>query len=159
MKWTGGCLCGGIRYECDEDPVSAGTCHCRICKKWTGAAYNSIAGFPVSGLRFTKGQPKIYTGAVTIKELGFCADCGSPIWDRYLVQLNEGDPFGPDTVWIPIGTLDEPERVTLEFHYGVETQLPWVHFDDALPRTRCDEDPGLAAAFEVVKSRNFESKA
>ena len=54
--------------------------------------------------------------------------------------------------WIQVGTLDHPEAVSIDFHYGVETQLPWVHFDDDLPRTRCDEDPSLAAAFASAEA-------
>ncbi len=52
-----------------------------------------------------------------------------------------------------IGTLDHPEAVTLDYHYGVEGQLPWVHFDDDLPRTRCDEDPDLAATYAAAESK------
>ena len=48
------------------------------------------------------------------------------------------------------GTLDKPEDVKMEYHYGVESQLPWVRFDDDLPRTRCDEDPGLMNALALV---------
>ena len=59
----------------------------------------------------------------------------------------------PENYWVQIGTLDHPEVVSLDFHYGVETQLSWVHFDDELPRTRCDEDPALAAAFASVNNR------
>ena len=70
--------------------------------------------------------------------------------DRYLVQLNEGGLSGPDMVWVPLGTLDDPEAVSLRFYYGVETQLSCVHFDDDLPRTRCDEDAGLIAAFRAA---------
>ena len=155
MKWTGGCLCGAIRYESGEDPVSAGTCHCRTCQRWTGGAYFTFVGFSTSALRFTKGEPKIYKTPVAIKERGFCSECGSPILDRYLVRLSEEGSSGPHTFWVPIGTLDEPEAVTLKFHYGVETQLPWVHFEDDLPRMRCDEEPGLAAAFEQAKEGNL----
>ncbi len=92
-----------------------------------------------------------------IKERGFCGVCGSPIWDRYLIKLNdfreeEGDPSGPDTVWVPIGTLDHPERARLEFHFGVESELPWARLHDDLPRTRSEEDPGIAAAFEAARN-------
>jgi hypothetical protein len=52
-----------------------------------------------------------------------------------------------DSLWVHIGTLDEPEIGPIESHYGVESQLSWLHFDDGLPRARCDEDPELAAAF------------
>jgi hypothetical protein len=41
--------------------------------------------------------------------------------------------------------------VELEYHYGVESQLPWVHFDDGLERIRCDEDPDLINALSLVK--------
>lgn len=156
MKWTGGCLCGDIRYGCDDDPVSAGICHCRRCQQWTGGPYFALVGFPTATLRFTKGAPQMFHERGAIKERGFCGQCGSPIWDRYLIRLNDfreedGDPSGPDTVWVPIGTLDHPERVKLEFHFGVESQLPWVEFHDDLPRTRTEDDPGIAAAFEAAR--------
>ena len=90
-----------------------------------------------------------------IKERGFCARCGSPIWDRYLITLNDfrpekGDPSDPETVWVPIGTLDRPENITLEFHFGVESKLPWVKIEDGLPQTRSEDDPGIAAAFRAA---------
>jgi len=51
-----------------------------------------------------------------------------------------------------VGTLDNPEVVEMEYHYGVESQLPWVHFDDDLPRTRSDEDPALINALSLAKN-------
>ncbi len=148
---TGGCMCGAVRYEISEAAISAGTCHCRTCQRWTGSSYFPFVGFPRSALRFTKGEPKIYRAPYPIKEKGFCSDCGSPLTDRYLIALSEDGASNPNNVWVSIGTLDKPEAVTLQFHYGVETQLPWVHFDDDLPRWRCDESPGLAAAFAKAK--------
>ena len=88
FEFTGGCLCGAVRYECTEPPLSAGTCHCRECQQWTGSAYNAFVGFPTSALRFTKGKPKIFNAPSGIKELGFCSDCGSPLWDRYFVRIS-----------------------------------------------------------------------
>lgn len=154
MTWTGGCLCGSIRYECPEQPVSAGTCHCRDCQQWMGGAFHTIAGFPVSSFRFTRGQPKIFTAPSGIKELGFCNECGSPLWDRYFEQISDDGIIGPDTVWIPIGTLDHPQDVRLQFHYCVDSQLAWVHFDDELPRVRFEEEKQLQAALERAKSRD-----
>jgi len=143
---TGGCLCGAIRYESSEPPIEAGTCHCRTCQKSTGSAFETIAGFSRSAFRFTSGEPKLYRSS-SIMDKGFCSNCGSLLFDQYLVRT---PGFDPDIVFVQLGTLDHPEAVSLDFHYGVETQLPWVHFDDDLPRTRCDEDPELAAAFSEV---------
>ncbi|MGE5302839.1 MAG: hypothetical protein ACM3TN_05890 [Alphaproteobacteria bacterium] len=31
--FTGGCLCGAVRYECSADALFMGNCHCRDCQK------------------------------------------------------------------------------------------------------------------------------
>ncbi len=150
MEWTGGCLCGAIRYESSEPPIEAGTCHCRTCQRWTGTAFAVGVRFPRTAFRLTKGEAKLYRSS-SIRERGFCPDCGSSLFDRCLVR-KAARRFNPDMVWVQLGTLDHPEAVSIDFHYGVETQLPWVHFDDGLPRTRCDEDPTLAAAFAAAEA-------
>jgi len=145
---TGDCLCEAIRYELTEPPVKAGVCHCRICQKSTGSAFEVGAMFNQSAFCITKGEPKLYRSS-SIMDKGFCSNCGSLLFDKYLVQV---PGFDADTVFVQVGTLDHPEAVSIEFHYGVESQLPWVHFDDGLPRTRCDDDPELALAFEAAKA-------
>ena len=76
---------------------------------------------------------------------GFCADCGSPLIE-YVAEEK-----GAEAVWLSLGNFDDPSAFTPEHHYGVESQLPWVQFDDGLPRYRCDEDPELAAAFAAAE--------
>jgi hypothetical protein len=146
---TGGCLCGAVRYEVSELLREAGPCHCRVCQKTTGSAFAAIGAVPLTAFRLTKGQPKQYRSS-SIMEKCFCANCGSRLFDRYLVPVRAR--CNPDNVWIHIGTLDEPEAVTIEAHSGVESQLPWVQFDDGLPRWRCDEDPALVAAFAAAEA-------
>ena len=43
MPWTGGCLCGAVRYEAAEAPRRIGYCHCRMCQKAGGAPF-AVAG-------------------------------------------------------------------------------------------------------------------
>ena len=148
MNWTGGCLCGAIRYESSEAPVDAGICHCRTCQKSTGSAFMVIAGFDWKNLRFTRGEPTRYKSSA-IMEKGFCPTCGSLLFDQYLVRTARSNP---DMVWIQLGTLDRPEAVSLNWHSGIESQLPWAHIDDGLPRNRCDEDPGLTAASAAAQA-------
>jgi hypothetical protein len=74
---------------------------------------------------------------------------------RYLVNLGADDiAENPDHVLVSVGTLDKPEEMEMEYHYGVESQLPWVQFDDDLPRTRSDEDPGLINALSLAKKED-----
>ncbi len=145
---TGGCLCGAIRYEASESPIDAGICHCRTCQKSTGGAFMVIVGFSHSAFRFTKGEPKLYRSSA-IMDKGFCPHCGSLLFDQYLVQTGNSTP---EMIWLQLGTLDYPERASTHWHTGVESQLPWIRFDDGLPRRRCDEDPGMAAAFAAAET-------
>jgi hypothetical protein len=136
---TGGCLCGAVRYEASEPPTKNAICHCHMCQQWTGSAFLATAGFSGAALRFTQGEPKIYRSS-SFMERAHCAECGSALFTRFTEPgLFEG------VVFVAVGTLDHPEDVTFHFHFGVESQLPWVHFDDDLPRLRTDEDPKVAA--------------
>jgi len=148
MPITGGCLCGAVRYESSEPPIRTFICHCRSCQKSTGSAFMVAVGFPRTTLRFTKGEPKLYRSS-PIKDKGFCANCGSLLFDQYIVQRAWSNS---DIVFVQIGTLDHPETVSITAHYGVESQLPFVHFDDGLPRGRSDEDPEMAAAFAAAEA-------
>ena len=99
-------------------------------------------------IQFIKGQAKLYRPS-TIMEKGFCPDCGSQLFDRYVVRISED--YREDMIFVHIGTLDNPEIAPIEIHTGVESQLSWLHFDDGLPRKRCDVDPDLAAAFAATQ--------
>ncbi len=154
-KITGGCYCGAIRYESDEPPISAMVCHCRECQRWTGSAFLAAVAFTLTGFRYTKGSPELNQSA-PILERGFCPDCGSALHSRYLVALSEGGASRPKNTWISVGTLDKPEIVDLKFYCGVESQLPWVHFDDDLPCIHCDEDPDLINALSAAKNKGAQ---
>jgi len=143
-KITGGCHCGAIRYETSSPPATGLLCHCRDCQRSTGSAFEALARFPQDEFLFIKGKPKLYQPS-TIMEKGFCPNCGSQLYDRYIIRLSED--FREDMMWVHIGTLDDPEIAPIEMHTGVESQLSWIHFDDGLPRERCDDNPDLAAAF------------
>ena len=39
IPFTGGCMCGAIRYKCLAEPIFMGNCHCRDCQQATGTAF------------------------------------------------------------------------------------------------------------------------
>ena len=142
----GGCLWGRVRSEWGGPPPDMGTCHCRNCQRGPGSAFHSAAAFALNDLRFTRSPPVWYESS-SIMERSFCSSCGSPLAFRYLVSIDDPPTANPETVWISVGSLDEPEIRSPDWHFGVEGQLSWVNFDDGLPRTRCDESVGLAKAY------------
>jgi hypothetical protein len=46
IPFTGGCMCGAIRYECSTEPLAMGICHCRDCQRATGSAFAAALMLP-----------------------------------------------------------------------------------------------------------------
>lgn len=122
MEWTGGCLCGSIRYRASEPPQWAAHCHCGMCRKISGAAFLSFVEFPSGTLEWIHGNPTQYQSSNGVTR-GFCSKCGGTL------------TFEPDKMlFITVGSLDHPEYVTVESHCYTQTQLPWIKLSDGLPR-------------------------
>ena len=80
--FTGRCLCGAVRFECDEvEPIMAGNCHCRNCQRSSGAACVTALFFPKDSVRIT-GHPCYFD---------VIAESGNPHWHT----LNMGLPCFP----------------------------------------------------------------
>ncbi|MBE7381833.1 MAG: GFA family protein [Leptolyngbya sp. SIO1E4] len=126
---SGGCLCGSIRYQLSETPLEASYCHCRMCQKNSGSAFAIAALFNQSALQFIGNEPTWYQSSQTARR-GFCPTCGTPILFQKLTGNKE--------VSINIGTLDDPNAITPEYHYGIESELSWLKIEDDLPRYQCE---------------------
>ncbi len=124
-RHTGGCLCGAVRYEASVPPANSHYCHCRMCQRAMGNVFGMFVMFPADKFRFTGAAPKRYRSSA-FAERGFCADCGTPILFQYDTQ--------PTRIGITLGSLDHPEAAPPERHIGIESHVPWLRFDDGLPR-------------------------
>ena len=129
-KWTGGCLCGAIRYEVTADKSENWFCHCRMCQRWSGSVVATDAIVAKGDLRITRGTPKFYQSS-DIAERGFCENCGSPMIFRAIRD---------DWLSIQTGTLDNPELAPPSGHYGVEGRISWLKLADDLPQMRTEDD-------------------
>ncbi len=140
---TGGCLCGNVRYQINQPPISTGICHCRFCQRSIGASANAWAAFPTVAVHFASGKPRVYNSS-PIAERGFCQNCGTSLTYRLLKPEDCG------YIAMPIATLDHPESVAPSWHGGIESQMPWLDFKDELPRARCIDAPSLQEAWASV---------
>jgi hypothetical protein len=131
---TGGCLCGGVRYEIDAPPVSASYCHCTRCQRRTGTAGSAQA-------RVAPGSFRIVAGAELVREWApgdhgwpkcFCAVCGGALWSK---SPTEGEGLS-----IRLGTFDDDPGIRPQWRQYVAYAAPWEPLpDDGLPRY--DERP------------------
>lgn len=140
---TGSCLCGAIRFEVDKPPISSGFCHCRICQKFTGAPVGVWTAVPVSAVRFTSGQPKLFWSS-PIAERGFCGECGTSLTYR----LMKPEPATHMVIFTT--AFDKPEELTPVVHGGVESQMPWLDINDDLPRSPSERSKVLREAWGAV---------
>ena len=125
MTYTGGCLCAALRYRSSVKPVEVGYCHCRMCQKLSGATVLPWASFATNAFSYTEGHPKIYSSSAH-GQREFCADCGSQIAFR---PTDNGA-----TLEINVGTLDDPDAVTPQYHIWCASQVSWFDTADDLPR-------------------------
>ena len=97
----GSCLCGNVRYELNAELGEFGFCHCRSCRKASGAAHAANApidqsDFHLLGREDTLREYESSPG----KFRAFCSRCGSPIF-AYLAASR-------DVLRIRLGSLDTP---------------------------------------------------
>jgi hypothetical protein len=98
---TGGCLCGGVRFEIDQPLDNAGYCHCTRCQRRTGTAASPQARVPRGSLRLLQGEQLIR--AYVPDEHGFaklfCSTCGLTIeWHQYVAYAAPWEPLADDGV-------------------------------------------------------------
>ena len=100
-RYTGGCLCGGVRYEADGEPLYAGLCYCTDCQKASGSGFVPFMGFASSAVRFSGPTRTFVSKAARGGEAvrNSCAVCGSLVFGG---EVGKADSF---TVYA--GTLDD----------------------------------------------------
>ena len=125
MTWTGGCLCGVIRYRSEGDPVRAVHCHCKMCRRVSGAAFLTFVHFPIDRFEWIGGEPKRFRSSPDA-ERGFCEACGS--------TLTMHETVLDDRVQVTLGSLDQAEEVRPDDHVWVKRKLAWLEVEDDLPR-------------------------
>jgi hypothetical protein len=99
-------------------------CHCRHCRRISGAAFVTWAVFDEGNLTFVDGTPREFESRPGAMR-SFCNKCGSPLTFR--------DAQYPDEVDITVATLDTPEVVVPQDHVWSDRKIPWLRIDDGLP--------------------------
>jgi hypothetical protein len=127
LPLTGGCLCGGVRFEIDAPLESASYCHCTRCQRRSGTAASAQA-------RVAPGSFRLVSGAELVREFRledgwakcFCSNCGSQLWSR--------DPDS-EMRGVRLGAFDRDPGVRPEWRQFVAYAAPWEAIpEDGLPR-------------------------
>jgi hypothetical protein len=93
-EMTGKCLCGAVTFTAENVETEFETCHCGMCRRWTGSPM-----FAASVQRVTfEGEEHLKTfDSSEWASRGFCSKCGSSLFyylkpaDRYVMAVGAFD--------------------------------------------------------------------
>jgi hypothetical protein len=130
--FTGGCLCGAVRYTMTGAPSVQGHCYCADCRHVSGTGFMPF-------LAVTRDQVSVtgetFSHAATGRSGGkavrhHCAACGGLVYG-----LGED---GPD-MRLYAGSLDDASRFKPEIAIFVKDRAPWALIPPGL--TQFEEGP------------------
>jgi len=126
---TGGCLCGGVRFELSEPARHAGYCHCTRCQRRTGGGSSIQARIDGRTFRLVRGEELVqaWRPADSGFEKCFCRECGAHLFARNLDD--------PSQMSIRMGAFDGDPGVRPTWRAYVAYAPPWEPVpDDGLER-------------------------
>ena len=127
LPLTGGCLCGGVRFEVTEPLVRAATATARAASAARGAAASARrASRRVAAHRRGRGADPLLAARGGFAKC-FCSECGSALWSR--------DPDDSDVISVRLGAFDADPGIRPECRQFVAYAAQWEPIpDDGLPR-------------------------
>ncbi|UCH72671.1 MAG: GFA family protein [Rhodospirillales bacterium] len=126
-KHEGGCLCGAIRYRFDGPIESVAHCHCRSCRRSSGAVLMTWFTVPRDNFAWIRGRPSRFASSAGVQR-AFCATCGT--------ELTYTNETARDTIDVTVGSLDCAAAHPADRHIWTDDKLDWLRLDDSLPAHR-----------------------
>jgi hypothetical protein len=126
---TGGCLCGGVRFEVDESGFeSANYCHCTRCQRRTGAGASATVRIAAGAVRLTAGGDLVRSWEPDEGfAKAFCSECGAALFSH--------PPGDLSRLNVRFGAFDSDPGIRPQWRQFVAYAAPWEPIpDDGLPR-------------------------
>lgn len=125
--YSGGCLCGKVRFEISTSIKDIIYCHCSKCRKAQGSAFATNGNVDADGFKITSGENEL-----TVYESSpghakyFCKHCGSPI-----ISKNESNP---KKVRVRLGTIETDISERPGAHIFASSKANWEDIEGDLPQ-------------------------
>ena len=115
----GHCLCGKVKVTASKMGHSVGTCHCDMCRRWTGGPLMAV----------DCRTDVVFEGDDNIKtyessawaERGFCANCGNHLFYR----LKESNQY-----IMPVGIFENDENFVFDHQIFIDEKPGYYCFSN-----------------------------
>ncbi|UGY11636.1 MULTISPECIES: GFA family protein [unclassified Phyllobacterium] len=122
---TCACFCGQVTAEAEGEPFWICYDHDDDCRRAIGSPLTIWVGYKTAQFRFRHEPPKTFSRTSGVVR-SFCGTCGTSI--GYEDEGIAGE------IYLTIGFFDHPEHFAPAAHAYWQLKLPWIAFDDTLPR-------------------------
>lgn len=113
---SGGCACGAVRFDALGAPKFIANCHCRDCRRATGAPFSTWVGYKSDKVSW-QGERVLHASSPTVQR-GFCGRCGTPL-------SYSGKQWAAETHLL-VGTFDDTVDLVPTGDSFPDERLPWV---------------------------------
>ncbi len=115
----GHCLCGKVKVTVPQMNHSVGSCHCGMCRRWTGGPLMAVdCGSDVS----FEGEENVGVyDSSDWAERGFCKNCGTNLFYR----LKESNQFV-----MPVGIFDGDENFVFDHQIFIDEKPAYYGFSN-----------------------------
>ena len=135
MTVTGRCLCGAVRWQSGEGPITTRACWCRDCQ-YLGAGSGTVGACFRTASFTVIGDTSDYA---SVADSGnrmhrrFCPRCGTPLFSEAEAR--------PHLIFVRAGTFDDPELAKPTMTIWTASAPTWACIDDASPRLEGQPPP------------------
>ncbi|HUS96391.1 MAG TPA: GFA family protein [Hyphomicrobiaceae bacterium] len=114
---SGSCLCGALSFTVDLKNTDVGTCHCGMCRKWSGGALMMLECDSDPAFENTEALG-VYR-ASDWGERGFCRTCGTSLFWR----MQDGSHIS-----VSVASLDGVQHLRLANEIFIDEKPDYYNF-------------------------------
>ena len=123
-QFTGGCLCGAVRYRVSGALDDVVACHCTQCRRQSGH-YSAYTSAPLDHFQLEREAALSWYRSSDQAQRGFCRVCGSNLFWK---------PASGGRMSIAAGTLDGPTGLTIATHIFCQDKGDYYEICDSKPQ-------------------------
>ena len=121
----GQCHCGAVCYEMPEEAIHQALCHCKDCRRHSGAPMVAWGLVAKDQLK-VEGETKEYASSEKGRR-HFCPRCGTALFYT-------NDEVFPGQIDVQIATLDDPDAIVPNVQVQVAERIGWMENLDRMAR-------------------------